>query len=151
MIDKNQTLEELLEAMVTEDDTISARAVVRRSEGVFKHASDITRNEARRRRIEEAIKKQETIRAAVNRSSKKSRTELEKLVAAKNDEIEQIRADREMLVASHRAMILAVAEMGGFSRWRAFFDGYQATIDRLEKIGSIPNAAVISFAPRSEN
>lgn len=73
MIDKSQVLEELLEAMIAEDEDVTVRAVCRRSDGIFKHATDITRNEARRRAVEGAIKKQETIRTAVNRSTKKSR------------------------------------------------------------------------------
>jgi hypothetical protein len=55
MIDKNAHLEELLEAMIAEDETITARAIVRRSGDVFKNATDITRapssrlpNESRR-------------------------------------------------------------------------------------------------------
>ncbi|WP_259664896.1 hypothetical protein [Rhizobium bangladeshense] len=43
MIDKNAHLEELLEAMIAEDETITARAIVRRSGDVFKNATDITR------------------------------------------------------------------------------------------------------------
>ena len=116
MIDKTQILEELLEAMIADDQDITVRAVSRRSDGVFKHATDITRNETRHGMVKTAVTKQEAIRAAVNRSSKKSRVDLERLVATKNAEIAQFQADKELLIASHRAMILAVAEMGGFAR-----------------------------------
>ncbi|MQW64029.1 hypothetical protein GHK33_15705 [Sinorhizobium meliloti] len=150
MIDKSQVLEELLEAMIAEDEDVTVRAVCRRSDGIFKHATDITRNEARRRTVEAAIKKQETIRTAVNRSTKKSRAELEKLAAAKNAEIEQLQADKELLIASHRAMILSVAEMGGFATWKRFFERYQASIDRLEQMGSLPAASVISLSSRRD-
>ncbi|WP_274629032.1 hypothetical protein [Arvimicrobium flavum] len=150
MIDKSQILEELLEAMIAENETITVRAVCRRSGDVFKHATDITRNETRRTMVHTGVKKQETIRAAVDRSSKKSRTELERLVAVKNAEIEQLRADKELLIASHRAMILSVAEMGGFPTWKRFFERYQATIDRLEKMGSLPDVNVISLSSRRD-
>ncbi|MDH0614128.1 MULTISPECIES: hypothetical protein [unclassified Agrobacterium] len=150
MIDKAQILEELLEAMIAEDEDITVRAVCRRSDGVFKHATDITRNEARHRMVKTAITKQEIIRTAVNRSSKKSRAELENLVAMKNAEIAQLQADKELLIASHRAMILAVAEMGGFPTWRRFFDRYQATIDQLENMRSLPDANLISLSSRRE-
>ncbi|PIO96161.1 hypothetical protein [Pleomorphomonas carboxyditropha] len=150
MIDKIQILEELLEAMIAEDEDITVRAVCRRSGGVFKHATDITRNETRHGMVKAAITKQEAIRTAINRSSKKSRTELEKLVASKNAEIGQLQADKELLIASHRAMILAVAEMGGFATWKRFFEQYQSTIDRLEKMSSLPEASLISLASRRE-
>jgi hypothetical protein len=150
MIDKHQVLEELLEAMIAENEDITVRAVCRRSDGVFKHATDITRNETRRGLIESAVKKQETIRTAIDRSSKKSRAELERLMASKNAEIEQLRADKQLLIASHRAMILSVAEMGGFPTWKRFFERYQATVDRLEKMGSLPEVNVISLSSRRD-
>lgn len=148
MFDKAQVLEELLEAMIAENETITVRAVCRRSDGVFKHATDITRNTQRQAAVDAAIARQETIRTAVERSSKKSRGELERLVATKNDEIMQLQADKELLIASHRAMILAVAEMGGFATWRKFYDGYQAVIDRLEKMHAIPTGEVFDFPPK---
>lgn len=148
MIDKSQVLEELLEAMIAEDEDITVRAVCRRSGGVFKHATDITRNEVRHGMVKAAITKQETIRTAVNRSSKKSRAELEKLVAAKNAEIAQLQADKELLIASHRLMILAVAEMGGFPTWKRFFERYRDVIDKLDSMGSIPTGEVVAMPSR---
>jgi hypothetical protein len=145
MTDKNALLEEMLKAMIAENETITARAVVRRSEGVFKHATDITRNAVRRKMVEGSLKNQETIRAAVQRSSKKSRAELERQVATKNAENDLLKDDKELLVASHRAMILAVAEMGGFSTWKKFFLQYQSVIDSLEKMGALPKADVVSL------
>lgn len=68
----------------------------------------------------------------------------------KNAEIAQLQADKELLIASHRAMILAVAEMGGFPTWRRFFDRYQATIDQLENMRSLPDANLISLSSRRE-
>lgn len=148
MIDKSQVLEELLEAMIAEDEDITVRAVCRRSNGVFKHATDITRNEARHGMVKAAITKQEAIRTAVNRSSNKSRAELEKLVAAKNTEIAQLQADKELLIASHRSMILAVAEMGGFPTWKRFFERYQEVIDKLDSMGGIATGEVVTLPPR---
>lgn len=148
MIDKNAHLEELLEAMIAENETITARAIVRRSGEVFKNATDITRNQDRRSKFETAQRRQETIRAAIDRSSKKSRAELERLVEVKNAEIDQLEADKQLLIASHRSMILAVAEMGGFSKWKRFFDGYQATIDKLDSMGGIPTGEVVPLSPR---
>lgn len=150
MTDKNAHLEELLEAMVADNETITARAVTRRSDGLFKHASDLTRNSARRAMLESYIKKQETIRFAVDRSSKKSRVELERIVATKNAEIERLQGEKELLIASHRAMILSVAEMGGFSTWKRFFERYQATIDSLEKMGSLPKADIVPLSSRGD-
>ncbi|PND20496.1 hypothetical protein CN934_15640 [Ensifer sp. MMN_5] len=148
MIDKKQVLEELLEAMIAEDEEITVRAVCRRSDGVFKHATDITRNEGRHGMVKAAVLKQETIRTAIGRSSKKSRAELEKLVAAKNTQIAQLQADKELLIASHRTMILAVAEMGGFPTWRRFFERYQEVLDKLDDMNAIPTGEVVTLPTR---
>lgn len=148
MIDKNAHLEELLEAMIAEDQTITARAIVRRSGDVFKNATDITRNVARRTKFENAKRKQETIRIAIGRSSGKSRAELEQLVKVKNAKIDELQGDRELVIASHRMMILAMAEMGGFSKWKRFFVGYQATVDKLESMDAIPSGEVVPLTPR---
>lgn len=148
MIDKIAHLEELLEAMIAENETITARAIVRRSGEVFKNATDITRNADRRTKFENAQRRQETIRSAIDRSSKKSRTELERLVEVKNAEIDQLQADRQLVIASHRMMILAVAEMGGFSKWKRLFEGYQATVDKLDEMNALPSSEVVTLPPR---
>jgi len=150
MTNKKARLETILEAMLADDETITARAVVRRSGGVFKNASDITRNVGRRDKVKEYVDKQQAIRAAFERSSKKSRADLERLVASKNVEIERLMGERELLIASHRAMILAMAEMGGFPAWKRFFEKYQSTIDSLEEMGSLPKVEEVPIASREK-
>ncbi|RUW64422.1 hypothetical protein [Mesorhizobium sp. M4B.F.Ca.ET.049.02.1.2] len=150
MVDKNQILEELLEAMIAENETITARAVVRRRDSVFKHATDITRNDARRCMIDRYTKKQDAIRTAVERSSKKSRAKLEQLVATKNTEIQQLQAQRDLLIASHRVMILSVAQMGGFPTWKRFFERYQSTVDNLERMAALPRSDVVVLPSKDE-
>lgn len=151
MTDKNLRLVTILEAMLSDDETITARAVVRRSDGAFKHASDITRNDGRRKMVDEYAKKQRDIRAAFERSSKRSRANLERLVASKNVEIERLKGERELLIASHRAMILSVAEMGGYSVWKRFFEKYQSTVDTLEKMGALRTADEVSIASKGND
>lgn len=138
MTEKLTVLETTLEAMLAEDETISARSVVRRLNGLLKHASDVTRNEKRRTLVEGYAKRQDEIRAAIERTSKTSRIKLQQQLALKNQEIERLRSERELLIASHRAMILAVAENGGFSAWKRFFHPYQATLDLLSSMQAVP-------------
>ena len=73
---------------------------------------------------------------------------MERLVEVKNAEIDQLQADRQLVIASHRMIILAVAEMGGFSKWKRLFEGYQATIDTLERMEAIPSGEVVTLPPR---
>ncbi|GAA0030955.1 MULTISPECIES: hypothetical protein [Bradyrhizobium] len=143
MTDKIVRLEEVLEAMLVDDEKITARAVVRRMEGVLKYPTDITRNEKRKALVAEYASRQDKIRSAVERSSKLSRAELERQISLKNSEIERLRDEKELLIASHRAMILSTAEMGGFGTWKRFFDKYQAAIDALDGMGALPKAEVL--------
>jgi len=145
MTDKLALLKEALEAMLADNETITARAAVRRSAGVLKHATDITRNAERSELLDKYAKKQQKIRAAVERSTGLSRKELEKLLVKKNTEIETLQGEKELLIASHRAMILSVAEMGGFATWKRFFERYQEAIDALEAMNALPKAEVLSL------
>jgi hypothetical protein len=149
MTDKDAVLEETLEGMLVEDVTISARAAVRRSNGALKHATDITRNENRKAVLAAFCARQLAIRSAVERSGKRSRVELEKLVATKNAEIERLKGEKDLLIASHKAMILSITEMGGFSVWKRFFDRYQTSVDALEAMRSLPEAVPLPFDPKA--
>lgn len=151
MTDKLAALEEALEAMLVDDEKITARAVIRRmGGGHLKHPTDITRNEKRRALVADYAQRQEKIRSAIERSSKRSRAELERQILLKNAEIERLRGEKELLIASHRAMILSTAEMGGFGTWKRFFEKYQAAIDALDDMGALPKAEILHHpAPRS--
>ncbi|MBB5051024.1 hypothetical protein HNQ36_000978 [Afipia massiliensis] len=149
MTDKIARLEEVLEAMLVDDEKITARAVIRRMSGVLKYPTDITRNEKRKALVADYAGRQDKIRSAVERSSKSSRVELERQISLKNSEIERLRGEKELLIASHRAMILSTAEMGGFGTWKRFFDKYQAAIDALDGMGALPRAEVVRH-PLSE-
>lgn len=142
MIDKLQILEEILEAMLTEDITISARGAVRQSEGVFKNPTDLTRIPDRAAKLDHYAKLQATLRNNVGRSNGSSIATLRHQLELKRARIEDLEQDVETLIASHRAMILVIAESGGFDRWKAFFAGYEATIDRLNKLAALPSATV---------
>ena len=48
--------------------------------------------------------------------------------------------ERDILIASHKAMMLAVGELGGMKAWRKFFEGYQEVVDEMQKLGAIPEA-----------
>lgn len=143
MTDKQAILEEALEAMLADNEKITARAVVRRTCGMFKHPTDITRHDRRKALVAAYIVRQQAIRSAIDRSSKSSRSNLERLVAIKNAEIDRLCSERELLIASHRAMIRSVAEMGGFRIWKRFFEHYQATIDALDGMNALPRADII--------
>jgi hypothetical protein len=138
MTEKLAQLEETLEAMLTANEAITARGVVRRMARVFKHATDITRVKERRALVDAYVKRQRSIQTAIERSSKRSRSELEQQVATKNEMIHQLQIEVQILVASHRAMILATAELGGFQAWSRFFERQEDAVSALKAMGAMP-------------
>ena len=116
MADKMTVLEKILELMLLSDQDISARSAVRASAGVFKHASDLTRHPGRRKILQEYQQRQSKIRDAVRRRTKKSCRHLEEQLALKKFEVERLRENQELVVASHKAAILAVTQLAAGCR-----------------------------------
>ena len=138
MTDKITDLSRILERLLAENETITARAAVRNSSGIFRHASDIIRHPERRRVLADFATRQAAVRQAIKRTSKKSRQALEQELATKQQQIETLLAQRDQLIASHRAMILAVAETGGYRTWLRFFQSYDKVVRDLCSLGALP-------------
>ena len=137
-----QLLEETLDAMVLENQKITARAVIARMGGVLKHPSDITRNVERDRLFTKYKERQERVRVTLQDSSGKSAQSLSAEVVNLSAELDLLRSERDLLIASHRAAILAVGELGGASAWLKFFAGYHAAVERLQAIGAVPPGVI---------
>jgi hypothetical protein len=131
-----------LDAMLQDDENISARGVLRRLPDVFKHASDITRHAERRQALENYQERQTALRSLMEKANKQSKTSLTQAIERKNREIEILTRQRDLLIASHKAMILAVSEMGGRKAWLRFFEQYQACVEELEALGAMQNVSV---------
>ena len=136
MTDRVDELGRILERMLTENQPITARAVVRSSDGLFRHASDVTRHPRRRKLLEEFAARQTLILKAIKSSSRKSKSALEKALARKQQQIDELIVQRDLLVASHRAAILAVTELGGYPVWKRFFDAYEDVATKSDQNGS---------------
>jgi len=141
-IDPIALMEETLEAMILDDEDISARGLVRR-----KHATDVTRPLDRRAILERFQARQAELRQVMSKADKTSKANLSARIARKDEEIAALTSQRDLLVASHRAMILAVGEMGGMKAWRQFFDGYQGVLDSLRDMGAMPTADIARLPP----
>lgn len=135
-------MEEALEAMILDDEDITARGLVRHMGGVFKHATDVTRPPDRRAILERYQTRQAELRRVMSKADKTSKANLSARIARKDEEIAALTSQRDLLVASHRAMILAVGEMGGMKAWRRFFESYQGVLDSLRDMGAMPTADI---------
>ena len=135
-------IEEKLEALLLDDEGITARSVVRRMDGVLKHPSDITRNVDRRGLLERYQLKQAELRSVMERTGKASKRNTAIALAQKEAQIEELLRDRDLLVASLRAAILAVGEMGGMGAWLRFYKAHEDALERLRTLGAVPSAQV---------
>jgi hypothetical protein len=135
-------LEEKLEAMLLDDEDITARGAVRRSQGTLRHPSDITRVEERRALLERYQTRQRDIRSVAAKANKTSKTRLAAAIAERDARIADLERDRDLLIAGHRAAILAVGEMGGMRAWLKLFEAHDTALRRLDAMGAMPPAEV---------
>jgi len=133
-----QVLEEILEAMLLDDAEVTARGVARRAGSPFRHPSDITRVAERKRLLDSYREQQAKLRAVKERTDKQSRTNLALRIAKLEDDKSTAEAERDVLIASHKAMLLAVGEMGGMAAWKRFFTAWEATRESLSRMGALP-------------
>lgn len=143
-----EILEEVLEAMLLDNEDITARGAVRRMHGALKHPTDITRRPQRRQKLETYQQKQKELRSVIEKADKQSKTNLSAQIARKEAEIATLTGQRDLLVASHKAMILAVGEMGSMRAWQRFFTAYQSAVDELRDLGAMPPDEVRELSPR---
>jgi hypothetical protein len=136
---RSQLLSEMLDA----DEDLTARAVVRRSNGLFRHASDITRNQPRNSLLATYRRRQEAARALARKLDKDSKPRLIARLETLQRENAILKARQELLVASLRGVIHAVGEAGGMRAWRRFFPAYSAAFKELVAIGALPSAEII--------
>lgn len=144
-MDKQLALVLLLNRMVHEDEKISFRRLAERSEGVFPHASSLTRNDRLRALVDDAISKQGEARAVAAKYSKSSPARAAAKIAALEAEIKELKYKVDLLTVSHRAAILAIGRIGGMKAWREHFPAYSEVINNLVEMEALPQAEVQSL------
>ncbi|UNG20815.1 hypothetical protein [Stutzerimonas zhaodongensis] len=127
----DECIAQALESMLEQDADITHRAVVRAVDGLSAPSS-ITRDSYRRCLVEHYQAVQAERRGWVNRIKKASQETTIAQLAAKNRRIEELERKVAILTASHKAMILAVGEMGGVAAWRRFFESYALMPELME-------------------
>lgn len=127
----------ILEEMLAENRDITARAVIRQH-ATLKAASSITRSKERSELLAHYQQKQNELRAWQKRLGKTSKDNIARDLAEKDLRIAELEQQVEILTASHIAMIRAVGELGGFTQWAKFFEGYQEIRNQLNKMNAMP-------------
>jgi hypothetical protein len=135
-------IESILQEMLDCDEDITARGVIRRH-STLKAASSITRSPQRSALLAHYQKKQEEFRGWRKRLTRISKDNAAMEMVEKDLRIAELESQVELLSASHVAMIRAIGELGGFSKWAKFFEGYQSVRDKLAQKGAMPESAII--------
>lgn len=147
---RDERLRSVLEHMLERGERISARGVLKQVPDL-QAASSLTRDPLRRSLLEEFRRLQTTRNAWVERAKRQSTARLERILAERDARITDLEHQVQLLIASHRAMVDAVGELGGLPVWRKAFEGYERTLDELKYLGALvaPRATALPRLPRS--
>lgn len=127
---------QILDDLLQQDADITARAVARLHPHIG-HASTITRNSARSGLLASYQDKQREIRKHLNRLTKRSKEATAAELTRKDQRIAELEMQVDLLRSSHLAMIRAVGELGGMSKWLKFYESYKDIRDQLNKVNAI--------------
>lgn len=138
----------VLEDLLSRDEDITARAVARLHPQI-KAASSITRSKERSRMLTQYQERQAEFRRWRGRPGKLSGDAAASALADRDLRIAELESQVALLTASHVAMIRAVGELGGFSKWAQFYESYRSSRDQLAQLGALPGAEVTPIPPRN--
>lgn len=137
----SQELVRILEAMIEADETITARAVVRKHP-ILKHASSITRSPDRTFLLKKYQTQQKQFRAMRGQMPKRSRGQIAAQLAQKDTRIAELEREVEVLRISHLAMIKSVGELGGVSKLLKLYEVCRDVRTELDRMGMLPKCEV---------
>ena len=145
--DCDPEMRRVLEDLLSRDEDITARAVARLHPQI-KAASSITRSKERSRMLAQYQERQAEFRRWRGRPGKLSGVAAASALADRDVRIAELESQVALLTASHVAMIRAVGELGGFSKWAQFYESYSGSRDQLAQLGALPEATVESLPQR---
>lgn len=135
--ERDVRLREILEQMLESGERISARRVLKHLPEV-RAPSSLTRDPVRGGLLQEFRERQAERLAWTQRGRKQSFARLEKVLAERDRRIVELQHQVQVLVASHRALVQAVGELGGLPSWRKAFQGYERCLDEIAALGAVP-------------
>ncbi len=145
--DSDPGMRRVLDDLLSRDEDITARAVARLHPRI-NAASSITRSAERSHMLAQYQERQAEFRRWRGRPGKLSGVAAASALADRDVRIAELESQVALLTASHVAMIRAVGELGGFSKWAQFYESYRGTRDQLAQLGALPEATVESLPPR---
>lgn len=147
MAEPDPDMRHVLDSLLARDEDITARAVARLHPRI-NAASSITRSVERSRMLAEYQERQAEFRRWRGRAGKLSGAAAASALADRDVRIAELESQVALLTASHVAMIRAVGELGGFSKWAQFYESYSGSRALLAQLGALPSATVESLPQR---
>lgn len=133
----HEELTAVLEGLLASNEDVTARAVSRLHSSV-KDASGITRHPERRQLLEQYQARQKELRKVLGQVQRSGTAVAADKLQQALERVRDLEANEDARVASHLAMINAVAELGGTSKLQQFYKQYANIRDRLAREGSLP-------------
>lgn len=121
--------------MLERGDRISARGALKHLQDV-RSPSSLTRDPVRRAMVEEFRQRQAEGLAWTRRARKEPVARLDALLAERDRTIAELQHQVQLLVASHRALVHAVGELGGLPAWKKAFEQYEHCLDDLTRLNA---------------
>ncbi|MCP1290409.1 hypothetical protein NK214_09440 [Chromobacterium sp. S0633] len=143
-------MKQILEDLLANDEPITTRAIARLHSKV-NAASSITRHPGRSKLLAHYQERQEQYRSWSGKTSTQSKAVTSAALADKDMRIAELEQQVALLTASHVAMIRAIGELGGFSKWAQFFANYRESRIEQERLGALPLAKVTHLTPPTRN
>lgn len=134
---EHEELRALLEGLLGRNEDISARAVAR-LHSLVKDASGITRHPERRKLLETYQQRQQEFRTALGSIRRSGTAAVAAQLEAANTRIRELEDGQAARIASHVAMIHAVAEIGGAAKLHEFYKRFAPIRDRLAQDCALP-------------
>ncbi|HVI60291.1 MAG TPA: hypothetical protein VM619_15655 [Luteimonas sp.] len=145
--DSDPEMRRVLDDLLSRDEDITARAVARLHPRI-NAASSITRSAERSHMLAQYQERQAEFRRWRGRPGKLSGVAAANALAERDVRIAELESQVALLTASHVAMIRAVGELGGFSKWAQFYESYRSSRDQLAQLRALPEAEVKPISPR---
>jgi hypothetical protein len=134
----HEELRAVLNGLLERNDDVTARAVARLHSTV-KNASGIVRHPERRQILEQYQTRQQELRTAIGKVRQSGTSAAAVKLQASAERIRELEENEAARVASHLAMIHAVAEMGGTAKLQLFYKRFSVIRDALAREGSLPS------------
>ncbi|WP_321807788.1 hypothetical protein [Burkholderia sp. BCC1993] len=137
----NAELAGILDALLAEDVTITAREVARRH-STLHHATAFTRDAGRVTLIGQAQSRQVQLRTILNPHAVRA-SSLSDQLGQKETRIDALENQVKTLVTSHAACIQAVMAAGGMAALQRYWKEYKAIGEALRDLSAYPEAAEV--------